>query len=74
MELSGYGDADTAMRLSLDNGLEVLCYDTDGRLCPIGMSTAGLAVNAFNLHLKGSGVPSEPGLSVQVPAVCCSSS
>lgn len=29
-----------------------MCYDCDGRLCPIGLNSVGLAITLFNLHLR----------------------
>jgi hypothetical protein len=29
---------------------KVMCYDCDGRLCPVGLNEAGLGVCIFNLH------------------------
>ena len=43
----------------------VLAYDTDGRLCPIGINDAGLGVAVFNLHLVSTDGFSRPSLSVQ---------
>lgn len=63
--LYGYGDLDCVLRLSVANAPRVLAYDTDGRLCPIGINDAGLGVAVFNLHLVSTDGFSRPSLSVQ---------
>uniref|UniRef100_A0A7S1NEP8 Uncharacterized protein n=1 Tax=Eutreptiella gymnastica TaxID=73025 RepID=A0A7S1NEP8_9EUGL len=45
-----YGDHDMVLQLHATGIGSVCVYDCDGRLCPIGMNSAGLAVTVFNLH------------------------
>jgi len=62
--LYGFGDFDCALRLRIPGGGAVV-YDSDGRLCPIGLSSAGLGVSVFNLHQTQTNGFEQPSLSVQ---------
>ena len=62
--LYGYGDYDCVLKLTV-GASSVLVYDVDGRLCPIGLNSAGLAIAVFNLHLSDTGGFDGPALTVQ---------
>ncbi|CAK0876005.1 unnamed protein product [Prorocentrum cordatum] len=62
--LYGYGDFDCVLRLRTASGC-TLAYDTDGRLCPIGLNSAGLGVGVFNLHQTQTEGFEQPSVSVQ---------
>eukprot|EP00438_Fugacium_kawagutii_P034781 Skav236245 [mRNA] locus=scaffold829:345802:347295:- [translate_table: standard] len=62
--LYGFGDFDCVLRLELPS-VELLVYDSDGRLCPVGLNSAGLGICVFNLHDRQSDGFHQPSLSVQ---------
>ncbi|CAJ1395966.1 unnamed protein product [Effrenium voratum] len=62
--LYGFGDFDCVLRLQLPS-LEVLVYDSDGRLCPVGLNSVGLGVCVFNLHDRQTEGFEQASLSVQ---------
>jgi len=64
----GFGDFDVAMRLGWGVGSKCLCYDVDGRLCPIGLNGQGLGVTVFNLHHADTRGYDGPALTVQTIA------
>jgi hypothetical protein len=63
----GFGDFDIAMQLKWGSG-SALCYDVDGRLCPIGFNSCGLGVTIFNLHHTDTRGFEAPGITVQTLA------
>lgn len=62
--LYGFGDFDCILRLRTPAG-NVLVYDTDGRLCPIGLNSAGLGVTVYNLHQTQTSGFEQASVSVQ---------
>jgi len=60
----GFGDMDRVLDLRTGAG-QVLAYDVDGRLCPIGLNSEGLAVGIFNLHFSHPDGFDKPSLPVQ---------
>lgn len=62
--LYGFGDFDCVIRLRSPAG-STMVYDSDGRLCPIGLNSAGLAVSVFNLMQTHTSGFEQPSLSVQ---------
>jgi len=62
--LYGFGDFDCVLRLQLPS-VELLVYDSDGRLCPIGLNSAGLGICVFNLHDRQTDGFQQASLSVQ---------
>lgn len=63
----GFGDLDCVLRLSTPAGA-VLAYDVDGRLCPIGLNSAGLGITVFNLFQPHTCGFECPALSTQLVA------
>lgn len=63
----GFGDFDCILRLSTPAG-NILAYDVDGRLCPIGLNSAGLGVTVFNLFQPHTAGFECPALSIQMVA------
>jgi len=62
--LYGYGDFDTVLCLKTPQA-GTLVYDSDGRLCPIGMNSSGLGIAVFNLHMSQTAGFEQPALTVQ---------
>jgi len=62
--LYGYGDFDRVICLKTPHA-GALVYDSDGRLCPIGMNSAGMGLSVFNLHLSQTTGFDQPALTVQ---------
>ena len=69
LKLYGYGDADVVLHLELQtegsSPQRVLCYDVDGRCCPVGLNSAGLATTTFTLRQKHEEGFQQPSLCMQ---------
>lgn len=68
MKLYGQGDADMVLHLEWQVGpatQRVLCYDTDGRCCPVGLNSAGLGIGIFTLKQSQDVGFTRPSLTIQ---------
>eukprot|EP00971_Amphidinium_carterae_P288874 5735894-Amphidinium_carterae.1 len=64
--LYGHGDFDCILHLRSSTGT-VVAYDTDGRLCPIGLNSAGnLGVTVFNLFQSQPSGFEQESITVQL--------
>jgi len=70
LKLYGQGDRDVVLHLEWPDPSggaprRALCYDTDGRCCPVGFNSAGLAIGVFTLKQKQEHGYCRPSVTVQ---------